>query len=158
MRSGSACTSPMAAALGQMCPRLNGSSSSPQMLAMELPSISTARPHTASQSMHVWNPGMGEVYTPPRGSSVERRLPGVPQDVEAARDAVVRIDEPLVVDDGVIHLDGPHRVLRRRLRDIEADLFEARRRAGERGVDQAVDPNASVEEARDRRVLETNRS
>src|SRR3954468_17606484 len=53
MRSGSSCTSTMGAALGQMCPWLKGSSSSPRTLLTVVPSISTERPQTASQSMQV---------------------------------------------------------------------------------------------------------
>ena len=49
-RSGSSWRSLSATALGQTCPRLNGSSASPRMLVTSVPCVSITSPHIASQS------------------------------------------------------------------------------------------------------------
>src|SRR5213082_1727137 len=93
-----------------------------------------------------------------RLASVERILPGVPQDVEPARHAIDRVHEALLVYDGVVDLGRPVRIFRRRRRHVVPDLLDAGRRAGQGDIDQPIDPDAAVEEGSDERVLEVRGS
>src|ERR1700686_2778844 len=86
--------------------------------------------------------------------SVERLFARISEDIEAASDAIRRVDESLLVDDHVIDLDRPARVFRRRGGYEEAHFLDAGWGSPERHVDDAINADSAVEEAADERVLE----
>ena len=77
--------------------------------------------------------------------------------IKTPGEAIVGVDQPLLIHDRVVDLDRRARILRRRrLRDVEADLLDVRWRAGMpfRSLDGTEDAHAAVEPA-DRGVLES---
>src|ERR1700686_4215658 len=83
--------------------------------------------------------------------SVHRHWTGVSQNVESSGEAIVRIDQTVLIHVGVVHLRSAGWILGRRGGNVEADLFDVRRRIGHSSYARhyAEDADTAVEPTRD---------
>src|ERR1700674_145965 len=89
-----------------------------------------------------------------RTDLVQRFWPRVFQNVDASADAVGRVDQPLLVDNRVVDLDGVSGIAGRSRRYKEPNLLDSRRSVRNWHIHQTVDPNPGIEETPDECALQ----